>query len=207
VFKFFELTGDPAPATGGAPILFLPPTVATTDAGRPLDDVSLGRDESANLVWAVERRIEGTYGRGVDPLAARAGIGPRAAPPATPAERWTFDLGGDVPPNWVPLFPVRLDDHGSIGFQRGRVPIPGTPRTRGALSTLLQPDRRLIIEESEVPDAGLQLVRRYQSARTRTGALRIWLGRQKGPGRPAPDTGFVTDRLVRTANPRSGPGS
>ena len=83
VFKFFELTGDPAPATGGAPILFLPPTAATTDAGRPLDDVSLGRDESANLVWAVERRIEGTYGRGVtrSPHARASDRAPHRPPP------------------------------------------------------------------------------------------------------------------------------
>lgn len=198
VFKYFELTGDPAPSSGGAPVLFLPPTVATTDSGRPLDDVSLARDESANLAWAIERRVEGSYGRGVDPLASKAGIGPYAAPPPTATDVWTFDLGGDVPGNWVPLFPVRLGQGGAIGLQRGRVPVPGTRRTRGALSTLLEPDRRLIVEESEVPDAGLRVIRRFQSARTRTGGLRVWLGRQKGPGRPSPDSGFVTDRLLRS---------
>jgi hypothetical protein len=200
VFKYFELTGDPAPSAGGAPVLFVPPTVVSTDAGRPLDDVSIARDESANLAWVVERRIEGTYGRGVDPLAARAGEGPRAAPPNTDTDVWTFDLGGDVPRNWVPLFPVRLGERGSIGLQRGRVPIPGTRRTRGALSTLMEPDRRLVVEESEVPEVGLRVVRRYQSARTRAGGLRVWLGRQKGPGRPAPDSGFVTDQLLRTSS-------
>ena len=69
-FKFFELTGDDNPARNRSPLLFLPPTVETTDAGRPLEDVRFLRDELANLAWAVEQRVESVAGRPID-LAAR----------------------------------------------------------------------------------------------------------------------------------------
>jgi hypothetical protein len=69
-FRFFELTGDPGPPAGMAPALFLPPSVETTDAGKPLEDVRFVRDEVANLAWAIEHRIESVAGRPVD-LAAR----------------------------------------------------------------------------------------------------------------------------------------
>lgn len=204
--RFFELTGDPFPDAGGAPLLFVPPVVRSTDAGSPLDAIEIVRDESANLAWAVEHRVEGVYGRGVDPLAAAGGDGPRAAPPpprAGPAAgEWRFELGGEIPANTVPLLPVRLGADGAIGLQRGRVPLPGSAGTRGALSALLEPAARLIIEESEVPRAGLRVERRYQSARTPAGGLRVWLGRRKGPGRPTGASGFELDRMERHAPPR-----
>lgn len=198
VFSFFELTGDTSADRDIAPLLFLPPTVQATDASRPLDDVTMGRDEVANLAWAVEHRVTGSYGRGIDPLAVAAGDGNRSAPPPNQAgvdDRWVFDLGGDVPGNWLPLFPVRLGAGGSVGLQRGRVPVPSERRTRGALSQVLEPNDRLIIEESEVPRAGLRIQRRYQSARTPDGRLRVWLGRQKGPGRPTADATVSFDVL------------
>ncbi len=198
--RFFELTGDTSVERGLAPLLLVPPTVQAIDAGRPLDDVLMGRDEVANMAWAVERRVEGAYGRGIDPLAAVSPGGRRSAPPLEPGEvddRWVFDLGGAVAGNWLPLLPVRLQGSEQIGLQRGRVPLPDEDRSRGALSTLLEPDGRLIIEESEVPRAGLRVQRRYQAARTPDGSLRVWLARQKGPGRPTDDETVATDVLRR----------
>ena len=71
-FKCFELTGDDNPARKRSPLLFLPPTVETTDAGRPLEDVRFLRDELANIAWAIEQRVESVAGRPVD-VAARRG--------------------------------------------------------------------------------------------------------------------------------------
>ena len=62
-FRFFELTGDPGPAAGQPPALFLPPSLETADAARPLEDVRFMRDEVGNLAWAVEHRVESPAGR------------------------------------------------------------------------------------------------------------------------------------------------
>ena len=205
-FKFFELSGDPNPLHGRAPLLFLPPTVETTDAGRPLEDVAFLRDEMANLAWAVESRVESVTGRAVD-VAARGG-----SPPASTAvaageadDRWRFVLSTPVPAHWVPLIPVRLTEaagsgatDGTIMFQRGRLPVSGDPgQTRGARGRILVPQHRLLIHEEEIPRSGIRVVRRYQSARDAAGRLHTWVGRRKGAGRGEGDSGLRFDVLER----------
>ena len=203
-FKFFELTGDSNPRNGKAPLLFLPPTVETTEAGRPLEDVRFVRDEMANVAWAVEQRIESDSGHPVD-VATRRGRSP-VDQPATEDDLWKLMLSTPVPPNWVPLVPVRVVDNvdnaassEQIMFQRGRVPRSGEPgATSGALGRILLPDRRLLIHEDEIPSAGTRVVRRYQSARDPAGTLHTWVGRRKGPGRGEGHSGLEFDVLDRS---------
>ncbi len=190
-FRFFELTGDPGPAAGAPPALFLPPSVETADAGRPLEDVRFVRDEVANLAWAVEHRIESAAGRPVD-LAARAPAPGRAE--HSEDDRWRLVLSTSVPDHWVPLVPVRLGAGGSIRLQRGRVPMPGGP-SRGARGRILEPQRRLLMHEDEVLRTGVRVVRRFQSARDTNGRLHTWVGRRKGPGRGEGTSGLVFDEL------------
>jgi hypothetical protein len=191
-FRFFELNGDPGPAAGAAPALFLPPSVETTDAGRPLEDVRFVRDEVANLAWAVEHRIESAAGRPVD-LAARApAAGVAAEQPDD--DRWHLVLSTSVPDQWIPLMPVRLGAGGSIRLQRGRVPVPGGG-SRGARGRILEPQRRLLIHEDEVLSTGIRIVRRFQSARDTEGRLHTWVGRRKGPGRGEGASGLTFDEL------------
>jgi hypothetical protein len=187
-FRFFEITGDPGPARGAAPLLLIPPTVETTDAARPLEDVRFLRDEAANLAWAVEHRVESVTGRPVD-LAARGGA---PTSPAAENDRWRFVLSTDVPDNWVPLVPVRIgDEAGPIAFQRGRI------EGRGARGHLLEPKTRLLINEEEVPREGARVVRRFQSARGPDGRLHVWIGRRKGPGRGEGSSRLVFDTIDR----------
>lgn len=200
-FRFFELSGDPNPKAGRAPLLFLPPTVEVAEASRPLEDVAFLRDETANIAWAVEQRIESAAGNPVD-LAARR---PRAPQPAAGAdgETWRLDLATSVPDNWVPLVPVRLvgdsQPDGTIMLQRGRVPTAAAPGiTRGALGQILTPWRRLLVHEEEIPGAGIRVVRRWESARDAAGRLHTWVGRRKGPGRGEGSSGLVFDTLHRS---------
>ncbi|MEZ5118739.1 MAG: hypothetical protein R2686_02390 [Candidatus Nanopelagicales bacterium] len=44
---------------------------------------------------------------------------------------------------------------------------------------------------------GLRVQRRYQAATTPDGTLRVWLARQKGPGRPTEDETAATNVLRR----------
>jgi len=187
-FRFFEITGDPGPGRGDAPLLLLPPTVETADAARPLEDVRFLRDEAANLAWAVEHRIESATGRAVD-LAARGGA---PSSPQAENDRWRYVLATSVPDNWVPLVPVRIgDDEGPIAFQRGRI------EGRGARGHVLEPRTRLLIDEEEIPREGARVVRRFQSARGPDGRLHVWIGRRKGPGRGEGSSRLEFDTIDR----------
>jgi hypothetical protein len=201
-FKFFELTGDDNPARKRSPLLFLPPTVETTEAGRPLEDVRFLRDELANLAWAIEQRVESVAGRPVDVAARRGSPAVERSPGG--ADEWDLVLSTQVPSHWVPLVPVRLVDEdggatsGQIMFQRGRVPVSGQPgESRGAFGRILVPDRRLLVHEDEIPRAGIRVVRRFQSARDPAGKLHTWVGRRKGPGRGEGHSGLEFDVLDR----------
>ena len=192
-FRFFEITGDPGPDAAAplAPLLLIPPTVETTDAARPLEDVGFLRDEAANLAWAVEHRVESVTGRPVDLAARRAA----PAPSSASGDRWRFVLSTGAPDNWVPLVPVRVGDDGAIAFQRGRV--ASAEGSRGALGRVLEPHRRLIVHEEEVPYEGARVLRRFQSARGPDGRLHVWIGRRKGAGRGPGTSTLAFDTIDR----------
>ena len=204
-FQFFEQSGDPGPAAGLAPGLFVPASVEVADAGHPLEDVRFSRDEGANLAWAAEERIESVAGRPVD-LAARlaqamtgrsgssSDDGSGGGGQAGREGEWRLRLSTDVPDHWVPPVPVRVDG-GGPAFQRGRVPVGPGERTRGARGRVLEPERRLLVRDAEIPSVGLRVVRRYQSARGPDGALYVWVGRRKGPGRPQGESDLRFDVL------------
>ena len=208
-FRFFELAGDPQPRRGRAPMLFLPPTVDTTEASRPVEDVAFVRDEALDVAWAVERRIESRWSGAAVDLAARTGDAAAPLPRTAPGvgAPWVLRIATPAPQTWVPLVPVTLTEDagsavppGTIMFQRGRRPATGSPgATVGARGRLLEPDSRLLLHEEEIPRSGIRVVRRWQSARAPSGRLLTWLGRRKGPGRGETTSGVLFDTLDTSA--------
>ncbi len=202
VWRFFELTGDASAdaadvADRTCPWLLLPATLAGTTESAPVEEVVLRRDETANLGWAAEARVESAAGRTVDRAArSRAVARPR---PATGGDTWEYLLGSAPPPHLVPLVPVRFG--GGPVLQRGQLAVGSTgrgdgPRTRGALGAVLEPDRPLLIEDAEVPVGGVRVTRSWQLARRPDGGCVLWVGRRKGPASPGnvPASTFDTVR-------------
>lgn len=195
-FRVFELTGDLAPSAGFAPRLLLPPSLPTHEEGEPREEVLFLRDEVANLAWAVERVIENPSGR-------RAFRGPEDQG-ETPREKlsdgaWRYDLSSHVPPHFIPLVPVRIDGSAAIRFQRGRMATD--TGTSSALGLLLEPARRLLLHEEEIPTSGVRVTRAYQLARSPDGGVHVWSGRRKSPNAKLKGPGLVHD-VVRVAETR-----
>ena len=186
-FRVFELTGDLAPASGLAPRLLLPASLPGHEEGEPREEVLLLRDEVANLAWAVERVIESPAGR----PALRARERAREKPRDRADGVWRYDLSSAVPPHYVPLVPVRVDGTAAIRLQRGR--LATTTGTSGARGLLLEPQRRLLLHEEEVPTSGVRVTRAYQLARGPDGAVHLWSGRRKSPGAKLQGPGLIHD--------------
>ena len=74
-----------------------------------------------------------------------------------------------------------------------------------ARGLLLQPDRRLLLHEEEVPASGVVVTRAYQLCRSPDGGLHAWSGRRKRPGARLESPGLAYD-VIGTPPPRS-PGS
>lgn len=95
--------------------LFLPPALSDTQAGEPLEEVAFARDEMANLVWAIEKRVQGSSGEPID----RALEDQRYAIAQQPASSLAqapllYRLMTAVPSHWIPMLPSRDADDLSL---------------------------------------------------------------------------------------------
>ena len=195
--------------------LILAPAVAKIQEGEPIEKVIFARDEMTNMVWAVEERIPGLLGSGVDGFesaTALADFFARHAPEdETPTEAGDatvrYVLGTSVPENWIPF--VARHRPGSqrlIRLQRASMPrltdaVPGTrvePRGRILRTGLDADDVRqpYFLHEEEVPRAGAIVTRSFQRARWFDGKVYTWLGRRKEMGRGQGASGLEFDRAV-----------
>ncbi|GIH15136.1 hypothetical protein [Rugosimonospora africana] len=219
-FRLYELTGDTSVADGQAPLLFVPPSLSGSEVGPALDRVEFVRDEAANLVWAVERLVEGPTGRSVDRLQQWRTSTPPESPPESPpgspsgspparvspvgrrggaaaADAWRYRIEAAAPPYWIPFLPLRTGNGAQIRLRRARMQDWQLldPAVVGARSELLRTDRPMSIDEEEVPRGGITVQRRWQAARWTDGSMQVWLQRSKRPGTGERSSGLRWDGL------------
>jgi hypothetical protein len=195
-WDLFRLSVDPRPVSGGtrsAPdALLVPPTLGPSLFGTPLEEVTVLRDEVADMAWAVERKVESGVGRPFDRVAAFStaqadqSAAVSASAGADPSLEWTYQIRTRVPDYWLPLFPVRVSSSPGIQLQRG-----GTP-----LGRILQPAiDPLLIRNEEVPREGARFTSAFQYARWIDGGSFLWLMRTRGAGRGEGSSGLRFDVL------------
>ncbi|MCS6319857.1 MAG: hypothetical protein H8K05_19235 [Nitrospira sp.] len=190
-WRMFSLTND------SQKLFFLPPVLGPMLESRPVEDLSLLRDEMANVAWAVERVVESAAGRPLDRHEAyQETLAAQQAPPDAGSEGdpLIYRLGTTVPDYWIPLLPVK--DGNALRLKRGALPafgeggIQGVQRPKGRL---LGPHRELLLYEVEVPREGARVTRTYQYARWIDGSTHLWIGRRKGPDRGEGSSGLQFD--------------
>jgi hypothetical protein len=158
-------------------------TTGTPLTGPVLDEVVVGVDEDANLVWAVETRL-----RGRD-AASPAEADPPPADLDTAARRgYAYHPATRVPPHWHPYVIEEID--GRRRFVQGRAvdlstPVPATmPPPAGDLlndpaSGGVHPVHQM--EPAALPSDGLRLKRRAVLARRTDGTPVLWTQRRRHP--------------------------
>ena len=181
----------------------LSPTLAHPIVGDPIEQVALFRDEQANMVWGVERRVYSASGYVVDRYdehQRRIGSTPPQTIDGAPvAAEVVYRLSSSVPEHWIPFVPVHAEGEPvtspAIQLERRsflRVRSDGTEtiEPRGAVLT---PGEPLRLEEEEVPRSGAVVERTFQLARGTDGARHLWLGRRKRNGRGEGASGLRFD--------------
>jgi hypothetical protein len=176
-------------------LFVLPPVVPHLLESDPLEEVALFRDEMANLVWGVERIVQGPSGepvhrgRLVAPVSLRQRI-----PGDLDDAAIVYRLMTPVPDHWVPFVAVPVAGARAGAIELERRPLlhfrdDGTTDATHPLGVLLRsaPDAeitsdRLRLAEEEVPRDGAVVTRRYQLARTPSGGTVLWVGRRKRRG-------------------------
>jgi hypothetical protein len=192
--------------------LFLPPSVPKVADGPALEEVSLIRDENANLVWGIERTVrlatgEGRRGSEVasEIQAHHLRLHPPAAPDS-PRAPVTYEAMNTIPENWIPFIPVHVPgDNRTIQLQRAAMPNivdvlpPVQPRTallREGLDETVA--HSYFVNEEEVPQSGTCVTVAYNRTRWRNGRVSVWLSAQRGVGRGEGSSGLAFDLLVDT---------
>jgi hypothetical protein len=182
-------------------ILFLPPVLAASVHGDPVEEVVFLRDELTNLVWAVERLAPSIAGGTINraELYEQSRPDPVPSPPAEPTGDAQYLLATSVPDYWIPFQPQRIDPQKpDVRLQRAKALIDegGAPGFSRPLGRLLEPERRdLSLFEEEVPRSGLRLVRRFEYTRWVDGSTFLWLARRKGVGSGEGSSGLRFDRI------------
>lgn len=209
-WAMFQLSGDDAD-TG----VFLPPVVAGTLDGAPLEEAELARDEVANMVWAVETTVPSVTGAGSsgkdEARETRAYheqlVAEDPADPLDYAAAVAYLAMTDVPEHFIPFIPTHVPgSQREIQLQRARMlriidrdkfpPAKIPPRTELIRQGLDDGDPYYIHEE-EVPRAGVRVRQAFRRARWTGGQAYVWLGEQKRVGRGERSSGLAFDSLVR----------
>jgi len=152
--------------------LFTPPTVSDTLLGEPIEEVALYRDELANVVWAIERVVADSSGRGA--------IVDRRRPPASAPVSEADLVYVPLPPLPADRVPMLLESTATGGQFRRADSVDVAMEIAVPVGTLLTPD--LAIREEEIGRDGLVVTRRWQLALDAAGNRHVWCTRSKAPG-------------------------
>lgn len=208
-WTMFELTLRPRAAARSGHTMMLPPAIGHQVQSEPVERVVWFRDEMANLVWAVERRVASPFGGHVDRDDEVRALGAvrqqlaAARPDAVDVgdAELIYRLNTAVADNWFPLVPVRPSGApaGVVELELRtieRVQADGTVREPLPVSEVLNAASPLRIAEEEVGRDGLDTGMHWQLARRPNGTYALWFSHRVGPGRGEGSSGLRYDVAV-----------
>jgi len=168
-----------------------------------IERVLFGVDEASNLIWAVERILDG---RDADSI-------PGAQPPQAVTKsgnqlkprNWRY-LPGDPPlRHWHPYLPSTEDE---MFIQHGLADLSGTeavrmPRPAAEVLKTESPDRPRLhsLAGSAMPENGISVERRWKLARDLAGRPQLWIQRQRLPTHAPPARRLRFDIALETVSP------
>lgn len=194
--------------------LFLPSAIGKKLEGKPVEEIHFIRDEMANMVWAVEKQIPGSIGKGKNGYESAVELTNYFKLKSTKSQTTPsniketnalikYVLGTTVPENWIPFIPVHVKGSSSeIQLQMAAMP----RLQEGGSSQFVSPRGIILktgqlkpvdykIEEIAIQRAGINLTRSFQLARSEDGTIHLWIGRQKQTGRGEGSSGLKFDQI------------
>ena len=139
--------------------LYLPATVDTLE-GLPVEALELSRDEMANLVWGIEKRVQGTSGDSMDRKfeAQRMSYLQEFKLDAEmqPSPQLLYRLATEVPSHWLPFLPVTTPGATPAQFD--------IQLQRGSVVRYYRLDPELLAIQPDLPNDYARFIQRLQSA-------------------------------------------
>jgi hypothetical protein len=208
IFSLTPLEGEPERLRD---LYFLPPTLPGRLQSEPLEELALFRDEMANLVWGVERKVSGASGEAYDRSLESRRLAARQELPGAQADaELIYRLMTPVPENWIPFTPVPASANlpaGQFVIELERQALlrtlpDGSHQTSQPHGLLLRTDPTqdpaseppLRLKEEEVPREGIVVRRSFQYCRWLGGQAYVWLGRDKFINTGEGASGLIWDK-------------
>lgn len=179
------------------------PTVTAPVTGPVEDDVLIGLDEDANLLWAIERRAAGRALAPPPPEVPAAVPAPAGQVRADRPPAYAYRPSTTLPRYWHP-YVVPKDQTGPRRFVQGtlvdlesRPPVPMPPPVSPLLfdASAGPADPVHQIEPATVPTTGLRLERRWMLGRSTDGTPLLWRQRRRLPNLAVPASALRFDLL------------
>jgi hypothetical protein len=196
--------------------LLLLPAVPKANEGAPLEQVTLVRDEMANMVWGVEKTVPMATGDGrrgaesaAESLAWRRRLLGAAPPPDVPSTAPVrYRVMNTVPEYWIPFVPVHVEgSNRQVQLQRAAMPriLEGDPdppvKVRPRTSLLrhgldADPPQPYYVHEEEVPRSGTTVSLAFRRTRWSDGRAVVWLGAKRHTGRGEASSRLAFDYMA-----------
>ena len=189
--KQFQPSGTDGRDTDNPLLVVLPSALATlTSPAR--EEVTLQRDEVANLGWAIEKWVLGPSGRGTPTPWSRRQLD--LVQPEITDYDVAWRLATPVPSTWSPLVSVERPD-GQV-LRKARLLATDTGALHGARSQVMA-DVGDDIRDEEITRSGVQVRMLEQLTRAPDGTTHVWRGRDKRPWRGEVSSGLRYDSTTR----------
>lgn len=198
-WRIFSLSSDVSGSLDGN-VLFLPNVAGGLVEGEVIEEITVFRDEDANVAWAVEKYYFD------EDTGARRSRGDRASTgedtPGDTSEGQASDvpayrLSSHVAEHWIPYIPRLIEGQGTSPTQtylrRARsleTADASNPQYRGRLIA-----ESWRINEEETPRTGIRVQRLWRFTRASNGTAYVWIGRRKDPAPREPTSGLDFDFL------------
>jgi hypothetical protein len=198
-WRMFNVTSASPPEGPAQPLtprtelmgLVIPPALLEVAESPPVEDVIFFRDETANLVWAVERTVTAASG---DARSRR--VEPSPEPSRTPGSvsgvELDYSLLTTVPAGWVPFVPAPGIGARAVDVLRARL----GDAPDGAVGQLLASPRLVRLRDGEVPREGVTVRRVTALARRGDGSYVRWVTRRVSTGLGEGSSGLAYDSAV-----------
>jgi hypothetical protein len=216
-WSMFTLTPSGAEKVPSPARLLLLPAATKVAEGSSIEEITVIRDEMANMVWGIEQRVplpSGTSRPGAETAREfhqhlQNLVGPPVGPPPVPAAPIRYQVMNSVPEQWIPFMPVHVEN--SVRrIQLQRAALPRILEGDAALPEKVRPRTSLLgqnlplayfIHEEDVPRAGAEVSQSYQRTRWMGGKAVVWFGARKQTGRGEGSSGLQFDGLIAGSAP------
>ena len=186
-WRMYTITAPDGSALDG---LLVPPSAVAVEDGPAVEEVLFLRDEMANMVWAVERSVQGPSGAAVDRSRERDDLG-RQGPGPVASAALDYQLQTGLPARWIPYLP-RSSGYRAIELVQGAMMDP-SGKAVVPLGRLLNTDEVRLLADAEVPREGITVRRQPSITRRSDGSYLRWTTRRAAVGRGGGSSGLAFD--------------